>query len=61
MVAIDEPALCFAHSLKREFGRGALDERSRRITRALQCKDYGFAGLWTEANDRLISGRDLRH
>jgi len=61
MIAIDEPALCFAHSLKREFGRNALEECRRRIDNALARKDDRLAGLWAEARDRLLSGRGLRH
>ena len=61
MIAIDEPALCIAHSLRRAHGRGALDECRRLIDRAVARQDLNQVKLWTEASARLCSGIGVRH
>jgi hypothetical protein len=61
MLSIDEPAVCAAHSLRRQFGRRALAECCLRIDRAVAAQNYDGMCLWTDALRRLRSGQDLRH
>lgn len=61
MLSIDEPVICAAHSLRRQFGRDAMTQCCLRIDRAVAAQDYNGMCFWIDALRRLRSGLELRH